>query len=74
MTNDEAFAYTAFTEDGGQRPAPLVLSRRDAQWLLDLLNRPPRLPNAALNALQADYQRATGGDSSRPFAWPVGGS
>lgn len=74
MTDDEAFACTVFTEDEGQRPAPLKLSARDCEWLLDLSDQPPEPPNAALSELQADYQRATGDDSSKPFTWPVASS
>jgi len=71
MTSCEASAYTPFTEDEGQRPAPIKLSARDAEWLLAHLERTSEPLNAALSALMADYQRATGGDSSKPFAWPA---
>ena len=47
------------------------LSARDAEWLLNMLDQPPRPPNAKLQRALDDYQKATRGDSNRAFDWPA---
>jgi uncharacterized protein (DUF1778 family) len=47
------------------------LSARDAEWLLNLLDRPPRPPNAKLHRALDDYQKAARGDPNRAFDWPA---
>jgi uncharacterized protein (DUF1778 family) len=47
------------------------LSARDAEWLLDRLDQPPRPPNAKLQRALDDYQKATRGDPNRAFDWPA---
>lgn len=47
------------------------LSARDAEWLLNMLDQPPRPPNAKLQRALNDYQKATRGDPNRAFDWPA---
>jgi len=47
------------------------LSARDAEWLLRVLDRPPRPPNARLKRALKNYQKATRGDPNRAFDWPT---
>ena len=47
------------------------LSARDAEWLLDMLDQPPRPPNAKLQRALDNYQKATRGDPNRAFDWPA---
>lgn len=52
-----------------ERERVMRLSERDSKWLLDLLDRPPKPPNAKLREALAEYHEATNGDPSRPFDW-----
>ncbi len=52
-----------------EREKVMKLSARDAEWLLNLLDQPPRPPNAKLQRALDDYQKATSGDSNRAFDW-----
>jgi uncharacterized protein (DUF1778 family) len=54
-----------------EREKVMQLSARDAEWLLHLLDQPPRAPNAKLQRALDDYQKATCGDSNRAFDWPA---
>lgn len=54
-----------------EREKVTKLSARDAEWLLSLLDQPPRAPNAKLQRALDDYQKATRGDSNRAFDWPA---
>lgn len=54
-----------------EREKVTQLSARDAEWLLNLLDQPPRAPNAKLQRALNDYQKATRGDSNRAFDWPA---
>ena len=47
------------------------LSARDAEWLLNVLEQPPRPPNAKLQRALDNYQKATRGDPTRAFDWPA---
>jgi uncharacterized protein (DUF1778 family) len=47
------------------------LSARDAEWLLHVLDQPPRPPNAKLQRALDNYQKATRGDPNRAFDWPA---
>ena len=52
-----------------EREKVTKLSARDSEWLLNLLDQPPRAPNAKLQRALDDYQKATSGDSNRAFDW-----
>jgi uncharacterized protein (DUF1778 family) len=52
-----------------EREKVTKLSARDSEWLLNLLDQPPRAPNAKLQRALDDYQKATRGDSNRAFDW-----
>jgi uncharacterized protein (DUF1778 family) len=54
-----------------EREKVMKVSARDAEWLLNLLDQPPRPPNARLQRALDDYQKATRGDSNRAFDWPA---
>jgi uncharacterized protein (DUF1778 family) len=54
-----------------EREKVMKLSARDAEWLLNVLDQPPRSPNAKLQRALDDYQKATRGDSNRAFDWPA---
>jgi uncharacterized protein (DUF1778 family) len=54
-----------------EREKVTMLSARDAEWLLNLLDQPPRPPNAKLQGALDDYQKATRGDPNRAFEWPA---
>jgi uncharacterized protein (DUF1778 family) len=47
------------------------VSARDAEWILNLLDQPPRGPNAKLQRALETYDKATGGDSNTAFDWPT---
>lgn len=47
------------------------LSARDAEWLLNVLDRPPRPANARLKRALKNYYKATRGDPNRAFDWPT---
>ena len=47
------------------------LSARDAEWLLNMLDQPPRPPSAKLQRALDNYQKATRGDPNRAFDWPA---
>jgi uncharacterized protein (DUF1778 family) len=52
-----------------ERERVTVLSARDAQRLVELLDNPPP-PNEKLKRGLEMYRRATGGDPHRAFKWP----
>jgi uncharacterized protein (DUF1778 family) len=52
-----------------EREKVMKLSARDAEWLLSVLDQPPRPPNAKLQRAFEDYQKATRGDPNRAFDW-----
>jgi uncharacterized protein (DUF1778 family) len=54
-----------------EREKVMKLSARDAEWLLSLLDQPPKAPNAKLQRALDDYQKATRGDPNRAFDWPA---
>jgi len=54
-----------------EREKVMKLSARDAEWLLSVLDQPPRPPNAKLQRALEDYQKATRGDPNRAFDWPA---
>lgn len=54
-----------------EREKVMQLSARDAEWLLNVLDQPPRPPNAKLQRALDDYQKATRGDPNRTFDWPT---
>jgi uncharacterized protein (DUF1778 family) len=54
-----------------EREKVMKLSARDAEWLLNLLDQPPRPPNAKLQRALDDYQKAIRGDPNRAFDWPA---
>jgi uncharacterized protein (DUF1778 family) len=45
------------------------LTARDAEWLLNILDKPPRPPTGKLQRALKHYQKATRGDSNRAFDW-----
>jgi uncharacterized protein (DUF1778 family) len=45
------------------------LSARDAEWVLNVLDQPPRSPNTKLQLALNSYQKATRGDPNRAFDW-----
>ncbi len=47
------------------------LSARDAEWMLSILDQPPRSPNVKLQSALDNYQKATRGDPNRAFDWPA---
>jgi len=47
------------------------LSARDAEWLLSVLDQPPRPPNVKLQRALENYDKATRGDPNRAFEWPA---
>ncbi len=54
-----------------EREKVMRLSARDAEWLLNVLDQPPRPPNAKLQRALDDYQKATRGDPNQTFDWPT---
>jgi len=54
-----------------ERERVMRLSERDSKWLLELLDHPPKPPNATLREALADYHEATNGDPNRAFDWPT---
>lgn len=54
-----------------ERERVIRLSACDSKWLLDLLDQPPKPPNAKLGKALADYYEATRGDTSRALDWPA---
>lgn len=54
-----------------EREKVMRLSARDAEWLLSVLDQPPRLPNAKLQRALDNYEKATSGDPNRAFDWPT---
>jgi uncharacterized protein (DUF1778 family) len=51
-----------------EREEVIRLSSRDWNWLLDLMENPPR-PNAKLKAAIKRYQKARRDDASTAFSW-----
>jgi uncharacterized protein (DUF1778 family) len=51
-----------------EREEVIRLSSRDWNWLLDLMDNPPK-PNARLKAALARYQKAKRGDADTSFGW-----
>ena len=51
-----------------EREEIIRLSPRDWNWLLDLMENPPR-PNAKLKAAIKRYQKAQRDDASTAFSW-----
>ena len=47
------------------------LSARDAEWMLNLLDQPPRAPNSKLQRALENYDKATRGDSNGAFDRPT---
>jgi uncharacterized protein (DUF1778 family) len=47
------------------------LSARDAEWMLNLLDQPPRSPNSKLQRALENYDKATRGDSNSAFDRPT---
>jgi uncharacterized protein (DUF1778 family) len=54
-----------------EREKVMRLSARDAEWLLSVLDQPPRPPNAKLQRALENYEKATRGDPNRAFEWPA---
>ncbi len=54
-----------------ERETVTRLSARDAEWLLSVLDRPPRSPNAKLQRASENYEKATRGNPNRAFDWPA---
>lgn len=54
-----------------EREKVMRLSARDAEWLLNVLDQPPRPPNAKMQRALDDYLKATRGDPNRTFDWPT---
>ena len=54
-----------------ERERVMRLSARDAEWMLAVLDQPPRPPNAKLQSALEHYQKATRGDPNRAFDWPA---
>ena len=54
-----------------EREKVMQLSARDAEWLLSILDQPPRPPNAKMRSALANYEKATRGDPNRAFDWPT---
>jgi uncharacterized protein (DUF1778 family) len=54
-----------------EREKVMRLSARDAEWLLHVLDQPPRSPNAKLQRALNDYEKAIRGDPNRAFDWPA---
>jgi uncharacterized protein (DUF1778 family) len=54
-----------------ERERVIRLSARDAEWLMNLVDQPPRPPNAKLQRALNNYEKATGGDPNRAFDWPA---
>jgi uncharacterized protein (DUF1778 family) len=54
-----------------EREKVMRLSARDAEWLLSVLDQPPRTPNAKLQRALDNYEKATRGDPNRAFDWPA---
>lgn len=52
-----------------ERERVIVLSKRDAKRLLELIENPPP-PNARLKRALENHRRLTGGDPDRAFEWP----
>ena len=51
-----------------EREEVIRLSPRDWNWLLELMDNPPR-PNARLKAAQKRYQKARRDDAGTSFSW-----
>jgi uncharacterized protein (DUF1778 family) len=51
-----------------EREETLRLSARDWNWLLDLLDNPPK-PNARLQAAMDRYQKSRQDDAANTFSW-----
>ncbi len=51
-----------------EREEVIRLSSRDWDWVLDLIESPPK-PNAKLKAAQARYQKAKRDDADHSFSW-----
>jgi uncharacterized protein (DUF1778 family) len=53
-----------------ERERVTQLSTRDAEWLLSVLDGPPRPPNLKLKRALEHYHKATREDPNRAFDWP----
>jgi uncharacterized protein (DUF1778 family) len=52
-----------------QRERVTRLTARDAEWLMNILDKPAKPPTGKLQRAVKHFQKATLGDSNRAFDW-----